>query len=388
MKTPEPYRVLFPLGFAYALIGAGLWPLHALGWVPYPGPLHRALMMQGFETSFVLGFLLTALPGFTHGARCHPLELAIAALASTVFGAAALAGQAVVAQAAFVAAALMLAVAAARRLGPASLAPPQEFMFVLFGLALGLAGGLIQLGEALGIAQTVTPRLGERLISLGMVLSLVLGVGGLLVPVFAGMRDPLMIPGIAKPHERAGRRPFYFALMAAFALAFAAESFGHPGWGGTLRAAAASALLLLVWKITCRPGRRDVPAWSLWTAGWMVFAGLWLAVLLPLHATAALHLAFIGGFGLLTFGIATRVVIAHGKHPLDDERRTLTPWVVGVLAIALLARLAAELVPARPLHALGLSGAAWVAAWLLWGARAMPRLAKTAPARTTLPPRV
>jgi len=63
----EPYRLLFPLGVLAGLIGAGAWPLHALGWLPWPGALHRALMMQGFEHGFVLGFLLTAIPGLTRG---------------------------------------------------------------------------------------------------------------------------------------------------------------------------------------------------------------------------------------------------------------------------------------------------------------------------------
>ena len=28
---PEPYRVLFSIGLTWGVIGAGLWPLHALG---------------------------------------------------------------------------------------------------------------------------------------------------------------------------------------------------------------------------------------------------------------------------------------------------------------------------------------------------------------------
>ena len=35
------------------------------------------------------------------------------------------------------------------------------------------------------------------MISLGMVLSLVLGLGGLLVPTFSGMAPPLVVPGRA-----------------------------------------------------------------------------------------------------------------------------------------------------------------------------------------------
>src|SRR4030065_420050 len=82
----EPYRLLFPLGVAYAIAGALVWTVAALGWMPYPGPLHRALMIQGFEQSFVVGFLLTALPGLTHSERCRPAELAAGFAAMAAFG--------------------------------------------------------------------------------------------------------------------------------------------------------------------------------------------------------------------------------------------------------------------------------------------------------------
>ena len=376
MKTPDPYRVLFPIGLTWGLIGAGLWPLHALGLLAWPAVAHRMLMIQGFEQSFVLGFLLTAIPGFTHGERCRPSELAIATLSAVAFGVAVLAGRLVVAEAAFVVSVLLLLTAVARRVSRPGLAPPLEMVFVAFGLLLGLAGGVVQLAVAAGLPEPA-PRFGERLISLGMVLSLVLGVGGLLVPVFAGMRDPLVIPGVAGPHQRRGRRLLYGALIAVFALAFVAELVGLTRLGAFLRAGAASAVCLLVWKLWRLPGRRVLPAFVLWSSGWLVLAGLWVMALVPSFTFGALHLVFIGGFAFLTMGIGTRVVVAHGHHPLADESRTLTPLVVATVAVAVLARLAAEWLPARSTLLLGVSGAVWMLGWLLWATRAVPRIART-----------
>lgn len=376
--APDPYRVLFPIGLTWGVIGAGLWPAYALGAIPYPGTAHRALMIQGFEHSFVLGFLLTAIPGFTKGERCRPAELAIAVVAAIAFGLASLAGQPLAAQVAFVLSVLMLLAAVLRRVRHAKLIPPLELMFVGFGLLMGLAGGLWQLAAVAGWTAGSTPRFGERLVSLGMVLSLVLGVGGLLVPTFAGMRDPLVIPGIARAHEWRGRLVFYATLIAAFTLAFVAELAGHPRSGAMLRALAASTLGLLVWKLWRLPGRRDVPAFVLWTSGWLVMAGLWVVALDPAFTLGGLHLVFIGGFGLLTLGIGTRVVVAHGHHPLADEGRVLTPWVVTAVGLALLARLAAEWVPARSTLLLATSGAAWVVGWSLWALAALPRIRRVA----------
>ena len=374
--VPDPYRVLFPIGILWALVGAGLWPLHALGAIPYPSVAHRALMIQGFEHSFVLGFLLTAMPGLTKGPRCGPAELVIAVLAALGFGIAVLAGVPLAAQGVFVLSVAMLLVAVTRRLRRGGTAPPVELVFVGFGLLLGLAGGAVQLGEAAGAAFG-PPRFGERLVSLGMVLSLVLGVGSLLVPTFAGLPRPLEIPGIAGAHERPGRLALYLTLIAMFALAFAAELLAAPRAGAWLRAAAASVVVLLVWKLWRLPGRRELAAFALWSSGWLVLAGLWTLAIAPGFALAGLHLIFIGGFGLLTLGIGTRVVVAHGRHPLPDERRILTALVAVLVGLALLARLAAEWSPAVATHARATSAVAWMLAWIAWAVRAVPRILRT-----------
>lgn len=380
-RMPEPYRVLFPLGVLFGLIGTGAWPAHVLGLGPYPSVLHRTLMIQGFEHGFVLGFLLTAMPGFTHGPRCRPAELAAAAGAFVLFGAGALTGHPALAQAMYLVSLATVAFAAVRRIVRATVPPPEEFLFAGFALLCGLAGGALQLAMALGVMLPLPARFPERLVSLGMVLSLVLGLGALLVPTFAGMRAPLALP-FAAPHARGGaRRALYLALIGALAGAFALEAANHARAGGLVRAGAALVVLLLGWKLFQAPGKHDVPAWSLWTAGWMTLLGLILAAVAPPWATTGvLHVVFVGGFALLTLGIGTRVVISHGRHGLPAERAVLTPAVVVLLALALVLRLAAEFAGARGLHLLAGAGLAWVAAWVLWSVGAVPRIVSPRPA--------
>jgi uncharacterized protein involved in response to NO len=373
----DPYRLLFPLGALYAVLGAWPWAPYGLGGSGYPALLHRTLMIQGFEQCFVLGFLLTAMPGLIHAERVRRLELAAALAAAILFGLGALGGRQVVAQGAFLLSLAVLLQALVRRLPTARVEPPQEMIFVLLGLGLGALGGAMELLAAAGHGIEPVPRFGARLISLGMVLSLVLGVGGLLVPVFAGMRDPLVIAGIARPHERHGRRAFYLALATALALAFVLEATGHGRSGAGLRALAATTLGLTSWKLGRLPGRRDRFGFALWGAGWMVLAGLWLMVLAPRLTLAGLHVVFIGGFGLLTLAIGTRVVVAHGRHPSARELAVLSPWVVGAALVALALRVAAETLPSRPRLLLSASAAAWIAAWLLWAASALPLVAHT-----------
>lgn len=376
---PLPYRVLFPIGIVNAIVAAALWPMHALGLIEWPGVAHQILMILGFEQSFVFGFLLTAMPAFTGGVPCRRAELLIAVASVLCLDAFVLAGLLPAAFAAWLVGIAGLIVALGRRVVRAPSRPPVEFLFAGFGLLLALVGGGLLLGGALGAWSEPQPRFGIRLLSLGFVLSLVLGLGALLVPTFSGMRDPLEIPGLARAHQRGPRLALYLPLIAAFAAAFVAEAAGQPRWGAWLRAASSAVVLLLSWKIGRLPSRRDVPALTLWLSGWTILAGLLLAAVWPSHALAGEHAVFIGGFGLLTLGIATRVVVSHGGHPLTREPRTLGAAIaIGVLA-ALAFRLAAEAIPARALPLLGISGTLWVLAWTWWGARALVLVLKSAP---------
>lgn len=378
--APDPYRLLFPLGVLSGLVGTALWPLHALGWIPYPAPLHWTLMIQGFEHSFILGFLLTAMPSFLHAEHAKPSELALAVAAMLGFLAFSLAARPAWAQAMYLLTILLVAVMGARRFRRVE-PPPEEFLLVALGLLLGLSGGFVSFGVAAGLFPEPSPRFGLHLISLGMVLSLVFGVGGLLVPTFSSMREPLVIPGLAKPHERMPRRVLYSLLAVLLVTALVLEAMERPRAGAFLRALVGAVILLWVWKIFRLPGVRDLVSFCLWTAGWMLLAGLWAAALFPTKALVGYHSIFIGGFGLLTLGIGTRVVVRHGRHPLAAEGRMLSGGVVGALGLALLARVAAEFAPRLFLALLGVSGIFWILAWLGWGRGAIgyiTRIAKAA----------
>jgi len=59
----EPYRLLFPLGAFIGILGVLMWPLFVWHFMKtYPGATHPRVMIEGFLTCFVAGFLGTALP--------------------------------------------------------------------------------------------------------------------------------------------------------------------------------------------------------------------------------------------------------------------------------------------------------------------------------------
>jgi len=375
----DPYRILFPLGLLYALLAALVWPLHVGGVIPYPADTHWTLMIQGFVHCFILGFLLTALPAFLHADRCHRAELSVAVGSMVLLGVATLAGWHAVTQGAYLLTLATLVVVAARRIPMRRGDPPEEFVFVAMGLLFGFGGGLWGLATAAGWAPEPAPRFSLRLIERGLVLCIVLGVGGLLVPTFTAMKDPLVVPGIAKPGQRHPRRRAYIPIALLFVASLVAEGYGHATLGAWLRVAAATPLLLLVWKLFRMPGRRDLLSYCLWGAGWFIGIGIWFSALVPAHAIAGFHFMFMGGFGLLILGIATRVVVTHGKYPLQYERMLLRPWTVALVLFALALRLVGEFMPARGTHLYAGSGLLWTLAWLDWGSRAVACMWRKAP---------
>jgi uncharacterized protein involved in response to NO len=213
-----------------------------------------------------------------------------------------------------------------------------------------------------------------------MVLSIVLGMGGLLVPTFASIREPLVIPGLARPHERLPRRILYTALACLIVGALGLEAAGHPVAAAWVRAAAGSVALLWVWKLLRLPRTRDLFSYCLWTSGWMLLAGLWVPALLPLRSLAGYHVLFIGGLTLLILGIATRVTVRHGGHPSGAEAKVLGIGVAAAVGLSLLGRLGAEILPGQALPWLGVSAGIWILAWLLWGGAAARYLLRERPA--------
>jgi uncharacterized protein involved in response to NO len=384
----EPYRVLFPLGAALAIAGVAPWLALAAGATLWPGRLHAGLMMEGFELSFVSGFLLTAMPAFTHGAKAHASETWGIAAGITLSALAAFAGLEVYAHALAALVLLQLLTAVGGRAvgrlaspggwGPGGAgAPPEEFLLVGLGLLAGVAGTAWQAAIVAGWAHEPALHLAEHLVSRFMVLALVLGLGGLLVPTFAMMPEPLTILGVARAGDRPRRRAFAAALALLLVGALVAEAVQQPRAAAVLRAVAGAASTLLAWKLLRPEGRRDGVAWAIRAAGWGLLTGLVLVAALPAHEIAMWHVVFVAGYGLLTLGIGTRVVVSHGGHGLADEARVLTRMTLAALGLALALRVIAELAGAGMVHALAAAAACWIAAWALWLARAWSRVRQT-----------
>ncbi len=358
----EPYRLFFPLGIFIGFIGAGHWVFFGLGWIPsYSGFLHSSLQIEGYMACFVLGFLLTFLPRFTSAAVASPGELSCflaLTLAVVLF---LLLQWWVFAELCFAGLLLRLIFFARRRLTPERVgAAPAEFIWMPIGLLHGIAGSLLLVFAQMELISPWFLNVGKGMAQQGFLLAVVLGVGGFLIP---------RLMGFPQQGGASRRRRVWGALAMGIVLfsSFWVEGFGQVGLAYGLRAAAATTAFLRSGLLQNRPKAPDFFLKLLRLSIWMIVIGYWLGAFLPRHKTVMLHLIFIGGYSLMTFAVATMVVLSHGGEGARLQRPL---WILNLIAVtlpaALVFRIAAQFFPNVYFQLLGISSVIWLTAAAGW----------------------
>jgi uncharacterized protein involved in response to NO len=368
-RPTDAYRILFPLGVVLGTAGVSIWPLYHYGLTEtYSGRAHAFVQTSGFLYAFIAGFLLTAVPRFTATtAPSRPVSWALAAMITLAAVAAELRYFAV-AETTFVVTHGVVMGLLLSRFVRRKRQPPETFPLVGLGMLAGALGGLLVAGVSLSLIAPGWYALGRSLLTEGMVLLLVLGVGGFLGPRLLGLAAlPDFVTVGATMVPAGGRTGLYTVAGIVLLLSIVLEhGFGVAGMA-FLRAADASAIILMTVGPWRPPVLRTTLAWCVWTAEWLVLLSLWLVALAPQYRVDSLHVMFIGGFTLLILAVATRVALSHGSHDLAHERRNW-PLRIGLGAglLALLARIGAPFSPNSYFAHLAWAGLLWIAGVLLW----------------------
>jgi uncharacterized protein involved in response to NO len=364
----EPFRVFFPLGVVLAWVGISHWLLYATGLITtFSCQLHGLVQVQAFLMAFAVGFLLTALPRRTQGPPPSSIEMASAALALITVAVALIARRSAVAQAAYALLfALLLRFAIRRFLSrAANRRPPAAFVLIPIGILHGLAGAALIAAVPALHSQPWALRLGPLLVEQGVFLCFTVGVGSLILPLMSGTPPPADLDSSPREHAKAlGYAGIGFTYFATFIL----ESAGWSRSAPLLRAAVV-ALGLAIGGAARWPRKPGLHRQLAWVSIWMMPTGLAASGLLPDYRVPALHILFIGGFGLLVFAVATHVSLSH----LDlQDLASSRPIAVVILAIsfglALAARLAADFSHSYFDH-LGWAAGCWLfgsAVWLVF----------------------
>jgi uncharacterized protein involved in response to NO len=356
-KPTDPYRVFFPLGVALGVMGVLIWPLYYFGITQgYSGRSHAFVQTDGFLFAFIAGFLLTAIPRFTGTtAPSRTTQYALAAIVAMCAVAFEFHFFAI-GNALFVAAHFMLIALAVMRFRRRQQDPPETFSFVGLGLIAGALGALIDTGIALNVMPPTLDLLGKRLLTEGMVVLLVLGVGGFLGPRLMGFAA---IPKARQLLYKIAGLTLLVSLIAEYGFGVAPLVF--------LRAGIVTAAILATVRPYRLPAVRTTVAWCVWAAHWLVIVSLWLIALAPRYRIDFLHVLFIGGFTLLILSVGTRVTLSHGNHPLALESRSW-PLRIGLSTgfLAMLARVAAPFGALTYFEHLAWAALLWITGILFW----------------------
>lgn len=387
----EPFRLFFPLAFVLGAAGIAHWVLFTAGLTAhYLGHFHAVTQTQAFLVAFAAGFLGTAIPRRTRTESATWVELGALLLLLPSVALATLFDHEILAQAAYALALLTLTQFALRRFcrrtpeadhaarSPAAVSavsaprrPPASFAMVPVGLAAGLVGAAFTAGAtgAAGAAPGWMNALGQRLTFEGVFTCLTLGVGAFFLPL-AGR-------GEGAPDVGPGRRwhaAVYVAAAGAVIAGLVLEVGGWPRRGAALRGAVALAVIVAsgAWRPPSRSGANRA---ILWMAVWALPVGLIGAAAFPGARVEALHVMFVGGFGVISFAVSTHVTLGHTGQ---EARQSTRPWPVvafGLLFAAALAfRISAIGDPPNYFLWLGTAATSWLLGATAWAAFALPSM--------------
>jgi uncharacterized protein involved in response to NO len=368
----DPFRAFFPLGAILALAGVVPWISQYFTHADYPRDLHRSLMINGFLLSFVCGFLMTAIPRFTGTHFATKAEILITLSALTLASIGAFSPRQTWDFFFSAAAVASLALFSFRRFLRKTTNPPHTFVFIGVGLFLWLASNLGQFASSIGISlPDAWTAIFQDLFSNGAIMSLILGVGGRLIPGILGWQE--IVVKQRKQYETAdpflSRVPLGILVsVLVFLSSFFFESLIPLQLCFFMRGAVTLHFGIRYWVIYRFPSTRSFLTWSIWLCCWCLTLGYFVPAFWIGASVHALHVLFIGGFSLLTLLISTRVIFAHS--PVGTEIEKTSPSILvftGLILLSMVTRVTAILLPKIYLDHLGYAAAIWVVALITWG---------------------
>jgi len=373
----EPFRLFFPVGLAAGVFGVMLWPAYYGGLLEnYPATAHAGIMIQGFLTSYVFGFLGTALPrllGVPRIALFESLTLAGLILLVTCLHAT---GQTVAADALFFLVLLGFLAELLLRIPFRRDTPPPSFLLVGMGLLSALTGAAI-LFTATIVSASVRPSilmLGKLLLDEGYLLLPIMGIGAFLLPRFFGLPnrqnfpESQLVPPGWKP-----RALFAAVCGVCVTVSFFLEAMGYHRMGCILRAAA-----ILIYFLREIPFHRaglghGALALGLRIALVSIPSGYFLMAIWPENRATFIHVVFVTGYSLLTFIVASRVVLGH-----SGQSHLFKAWIPSLLVmtalvtLAMLTRVSADWLGERRSSHLAYAAVVWAIGAAIWGILILP----------------
>lgn len=379
----DPFRLCFPVALFFAAFACVQWIGFGLfsAW-GYPGQSHATLFVGGFLYYAIFGFLMTAIPRFTKTEFLSVTEgllLGVHIAASLVMVSLGL--RQVLFWATLALGWPLLFFFGGRRFLRRSENPPFTFVFVFIGVLCGLCGSAVmaiaEATQSSGALPASVQRLGHVLFFDGMALSMILGVGGRLVPGLRGLEAIVaaqrQIYESPKPFLEVVPKTVWAAALL-FLASFFVEVFVSLRWGLAARALVVSYFAFAFWRLHMRVQASGWFVTLLTLCCWNLLLSSWLLVWVS-DVTAAKHLVYIAGFSFLTLAIAGRVTLAHADSTFEIETRRFPFLVVGSLfGLAALTRLMAAWSAVSYVQHLSYAAVLFLLGLAIWGFVFVPKM--------------
>jgi uncharacterized protein involved in response to NO len=371
----EPFRLFFPLATLAGLLGVLLWPAMIWGWIQsYPGPSHARLMIHGFFGGFILGFMGTAMPRLVDSRPFNAREVGLLLTWFTGSVIANAIGSNGWGDIFFVLGLGSLFWLLRARCHSGKTQLPATFILVAFGFLSAIAGLALQAASRWWETPFQLVLLGKLLSYHAFILLAVMGAGGFLLPRFLGTgvrrkaSDEAQAASLRRMDVRAAQLAAFFA-----SLSYGMEALGWPVWAAMVRGACVTSFFCYHIPVErLRWSWKGVHPLLLIGLG-CIPLGILLAAWFPGARVGLLHFELMGGFGLITLGVATRVVLGHsgGRSRLERTHPVLLS-VLALVLLGLLSRVSGEFLPHIQMSHYLYAAFAWVVGLILWACWVLP----------------
>jgi uncharacterized protein involved in response to NO len=248
-------------------------------------------------------------------------------------------------------------------------------VLVFFGLLSAIVGIFLIVAAKPMTNGVFWNQLGALMLNEGFVLFPILGVGAFFFPKLLGGARPrstdLQIPALLW-----GKRAAIAALSGLVIWgSFVMEAGGWPRSAAVVRGLVTLWYFIALGRLFKKPSGPPFMAQCFRLGALLLVAGLLLPAALPGYRIANLHLTFIGGFTIILFTVSTRVVLGHSGHAYLFQRRLrFLIASLGLLVLAMLARVSADFIlPERNSH-LVYAALIWILAAAIWAWALAPKL--------------
>lgn len=370
-RESEPYRLLFPVGVLLALIGVALWPLYLYKvTATYPIVSHPRLMVEGFCTSFILGFLGTALPVMLNTPRFRHWQMFVWAGGLIAAAVLHLLLRTVAGDFVYAATLLFFLGCVAVKFFTRLDRPPPGLATILLGLLSAVAGaimqGLYRLDPTTGI---FTYNFSRLLLNQVFLLLPILGVAAFILPVFVGYPRRQSPPEMNRtPHAWLAEMFWMLGFGLAIIASVVVEALGYIRAGNLLRGGIITLFLARNLPVFLKQKNPGAVPWLTRLSLLAPPIGFLVIGLLPNTPLAGMHIVYISGIALLILSVGTRVITAHGGfQKLFFAKWPLLWWVFALITLAMATRVSTDWVAkTRAIQHYAYASITWIIAMLIW----------------------